>query len=186
MGDHAITLLKDTGPGPTPMTPGFDELFSEHHQKVLSAAYRVTGNLPDAEDALQAVFLRILKNREQLSSQKDPGRYLCRAAINAAIDQLRARSRAPTETLVEETLPATNGAAHSETEQREQRRFLREALLSLEQHTAEVFALRYFEDYNNAQIAELLEITPNSVGVTLHRARNQLQNLLSELSGEDR
>lgn len=186
MGDHAITLLKDTGPGPNQMTPGFDELFSEHHQKVLMSAYRVTGNLADAEDALQSVFLRLLKNRQQLTGSDDPGRYLCRSAINAAIDLLRARKRAPTETLVEETQQSETGAADSEARQREQRKLLRKALLSLEQHAAEVFALRYFEDYSNAQIAELLDITPNSVGVTLHRARAQLQELLGELSGEDR
>ena len=185
MGDHAITLIKETGSGPAPMTQGFDELFSEHHQKVLSAAYRVTGNLPDAEDAMQAVFLRLLKNRDPLIGSHDPARYLCRAAINAAIDLLRARDRAPTETLIEETLQSENGAADSETRQREQRHWLRQAMLSLEQHTAEVFALRYFEDYSNAEIAELLEVTPNSVAVTIHRARNQLQNVLGEISGED-
>jgi len=37
MGDHAITLLKEPGTGADGTTPTFDELFSEHNEKVLLA-----------------------------------------------------------------------------------------------------------------------------------------------------
>jgi len=49
MGDHAITLITEPGPGAVGMTAPFDALFNAHHEKVLLAAYRVTGNLQDAE-----------------------------------------------------------------------------------------------------------------------------------------
>jgi len=33
-------------------------LFGDHYRRVLTAAYRITGNMADAEDVAQAVFLR--------------------------------------------------------------------------------------------------------------------------------
>ncbi len=81
------------------MTPTFDELFSEHHEKVLLAAYRVTGNMPDAEDVLQSVFLRLLKRREPPTYGSSSAAHLPRAALNARIDLLRAEDHTPNASL---------------------------------------------------------------------------------------
>lgn len=186
MGDYAITLINEPRAGDVRMTPTFDELFSEHHKKVFLAAYRVTGNLQDAEDILQSVFLRLLNRREQPNSGDNPAGYLCKAAINASIDLLRSRSRAQTESLDEQIHPSTQGAADGDVRQAELRRHLRIALLSLEQRAAEVFALRFFEDFSNTEIAVLLDTSPNSIAVTLHRARTHLQEIFGELEGENR
>ncbi len=168
------------------MKPSFDSLYNEHHKKVLLSAYRVTGNMPDAEDVLQSVFLRLLKRPDQLRIAENSAGYLCKAAINGSLDLLRSRNRNRSEPIDEEILPSTQGAADSEVRQAEQRHQLRTALLSLDQRTAEVFALREFEDLSNADIAIVLDTTTNSVGVTLHRARAKLQEILGELQGEDR
>lgn len=186
MGDYAINLPKQPRSGADGMTPTFDELFSEHHEKVLLAAHRVTGNLQDAEDVLQSVFLRLLKRRERLNSRDNAAGYLCRAAVNASIDLLRSKHRTQTDSLIEEIHPSTHGAADSEAHQLELRQHLRAALASLEQATAEVFALRYFEGFSNVQIAALLDTSANSIAVTLHRARTRLQEKLGELKGDNR
>ena len=150
------------------------------------AAYRVTGNPQDAEDILQSVFLRLLDRNEMPSASHQLAGYLRRAAVNQGIDMLRSRKRAPQDELQENEIAASSGAAETALEQSELRQRLRTALLELDPATAEVFALRYFEDYSNAEIARILDITPNSVAVILHRARARLQETLGELSGEDR
>ena len=88
--------------------------------------------------------------------------------------------------LKEETLPSTIGAAESETRQAEQRQQLRQAMQVLDQRAAEVFALRVFEDFSNAEIAVVLDISSNNVAVIFHKARAQLQNILGELEEENR
>ncbi|MEQ8953000.1 MAG: sigma-70 family RNA polymerase sigma factor [Gammaproteobacteria bacterium] len=164
------------------MTPGFDELFAAHHRKVFRAAYRVTGSTQDAEDILQSVFLRLLQRRDGLEGGGDnPAGYLCRSAINASIDLLRSRARSPGESLIEE-MHASEDGADDGVRQAEIRKQLRTAMLALEPGTAEVFALRYFEEFSNREIAVLLDTTPNSVAVTLHRARARLQDLLGEFT----
>lgn len=186
MRDYAITMNNEPENSQAGSTPTFDELFNAHQEKVLLAAYRVTGNLQDAEDILQSVFLRQLDRRDQALSADSTGAYLCRSAINASLDMLRSRRRAPSETLNEEILPSVHGAADSDVRQDEQRRLLREALLELDPRPAEVFALRMFENFSNSQIAVVLDTSANSVAVAFHKARAQLQQTLGELEGDNR
>lgn len=78
MGEHATTLISDSQPGKDQAALGFDGLFSAHHRKVLRAAHRVTGNILDAEDVLQTVFLRLLNRPEHLDGSTKIENYLCR------------------------------------------------------------------------------------------------------------
>ncbi len=121
MGDHAITLLREHSSGPAGKAPTFDELFNSHHEKVLKAAYRVTGNLQDAEDVLQTVFLRLLKRKDRPDLGANSAAYLCKAAINAGLDLLRSRNRSQTEVLNEEIHHADTGSADSDVRQAEQK-----------------------------------------------------------------
>src|ERR1700736_2210912 len=83
-----------------PLTkPGemLSQLFAEHHRRILTAAYRITGSMADAEDVTQAVFVRLLSSGGLPAT--NAGSYLYRAAINGALDLLRRRKTAPTEPL---------------------------------------------------------------------------------------
>jgi RNA polymerase sigma-70 factor (ECF subfamily) len=162
--------------------PSLEGLFQSHHRAVFLAAYRVSGNVPDAEDVMQTVFLRLLKRAERQELMQNPLGYLCKSAINASLDQLRSKRRNPVLDLEsdDENLMADSRSAVSDLLLREQRRQLRLALAELNPRAAEVFALRYFEEITNEQIAELLDTSASVVAVTLHRARSRLQELLSE------
>ncbi|MEQ9007614.1 MAG: sigma-70 family RNA polymerase sigma factor [Ekhidna sp.] len=135
MGDHAITLLKGPNSGETRMTPGLDELFAAHHRKVFRAAYRVTGSIQDAEDILQSVFLRLV----QRPGGANPAGYLCRSAINAGIDLLRSRARAPGEELIAE-MHASDDNPDGEARQTEIRRHLQVSLGELQADTILILA----------------------------------------------
>ena len=78
---------------PVPNPPEeLETLFREHHDQVFRTAYRVTGSAVDAEDVLQTVFLRIMR-QENRNLSPSPGSYLHRAAINTSLDLMRSRSR---------------------------------------------------------------------------------------------
>lgn len=66
----------------------------------------------------------------------------------------------------------------------EMRDCLRRAFASLNPRAAEIFALRYFEDFTNPQIAHLLNMSQVLVAVTLHRARRQLQKEIRSYLGD--
>src|SRR5215468_9608753 len=90
---------------------GFEQLFQEHHGLVYRAAYRITGNVQDAEDVLQTLFLRLLHRGRQLDLNANPKGYLHRAAVNIALDIVRARRRISSDGCLPETAvdPRTDG-----------------------------------------------------------------------------
>jgi RNA polymerase sigma-70 factor, ECF subfamily len=156
---------------------GLERTFEALHGLVFRTAYRITGNAADAEDVLQTVFLRLASRSSSAERVENEESYLRRAAVNASLDVVRGRQMMPT-VPIEDT--ATNPSC---TELREMRDALRRALARLNPKWAEMFALRYFEGYSNAQIAKAMEISQVLVAVTLHRARKQLQNDIRSYMG---
>lgn len=173
---------------PLPQPSGqLESIFQEYHGKVFAAAFRVTGNAQDAEDVLQTVFIRLLRRQDELDLSPNPGAYLHRSAVNAALDQMRARSRSrsvPLDDLV--VLPEDESAADPERLQndRELRRGLRQAILGLSEKAAEIFTLRFLEGVSNQDIADQLGMSQNAVGVALHRARTQVKKEIRSFVGE--
>jgi len=156
---------------------GIEQLFQSYHGLVFRTAYRITGNPTDAEDVLQTVFLRLMGRDGTAASVENPERYLRRAAINAALDIVRARRP------VESVLSADSQPDPGELDAGELRECLRRALASLNPQTAEIFALRFFEGYSNPEIARLLGVSLVRVAVTVHRARRQLQKQIRSYLG---
>lgn len=159
-------------------------LFAEHYRRVLSAAYRITGNMSDAEDIAQAVFLRLGKG--EFAGVSNAGSYLYRAAINGSLDLLRRRKSAATEPLESAAgVPETRAGTSPEAEisNRELSRHLRQAIAELAPRAAEMFALRYVEEWSNREIAKVMETSRAVVAVTLYQSRSKLKKRLTELLG---
>ncbi len=156
---------------------GLERTFEACHGLVFRTAYRITGNAADAEDVLQTVFLRLANRSASAATVENEESYLRRAAVNASLDIVRSRQSMHA-VPIEDTI--TNPSC---TELREMRDAIRRALSRLDPRWAEMFALRYFEGYSNAQIAKAMGISQVLVAVTLHRARKQLQNDIRSYMG---
>lgn len=157
-------------------------LFAEHHRRVLVAAYRITGSMADAEDVAQTVFLRLAVS--DADEMKNPKSYLYRAAINGALDVLRRRKIAATESLqTAQTLASHRSDASPDAgiARDELARWLRLAISELAPRAAEMFTLRYLEELDSGEIARCMGTSRAVVAVTLHHARTQLKKRLREL-----
>jgi RNA polymerase sigma-70 factor (ECF subfamily) len=158
-------------------THDLEGLFREHHDRVFRAAYRVTGSLVDAEDVLQTVFLR-LSRRAAVNLEPNPGSYLHRAAINASLDLLRQRARTETVPL-DDMAPVLTANPRYSPEMQQRNRELRDclgrAISKLAEKSAEMFVLKYYEGYDNTEIAKLMGTSAMVVGVLLHRARARVK-----------
>ena len=167
--------------------PELERAFKAHHNRVFQVAYRVTGNSSDAEDVLQNIFIRLMKQPVLPSRSDELGSYLHRAAVNASIDVLRSRKtsrRIPLEDVAVRL--AEDDESSPETEQRgkELADWLRSAVCRLSPQAAEIFSLRYLEGYKNLEIAEMVQTSPGVVAVVLHRARQRLREELEKFLGE--
>jgi RNA polymerase sigma-70 factor, ECF subfamily len=156
----------------------FDRVFRAYHGLVFRTAYRITGNAADAEDVSQTVFLRLYRRGNHSEVLENEESYLRRAAINAALDVIRARQADRTVELVD--LPAE--PAHDDP--RELRQALGRALAQLKPRSAEIFAMRFLEGFSNPQIARMLGISQVLVAVLVHRTRQQLRKELGTYRGD--
>jgi RNA polymerase sigma-70 factor (ECF subfamily) len=163
-----------------------DRIFREHHASVFRAAYRVTGNASDAEDVLQTVFVRMLSRGPDAGAVDNMESYLRRAAVNSALDLVRARQAARQVPLddVAPLLPANSSLAPDRVQRSaEIRQWLREAVARLNPRAAEMFVLRFFEGKDNPEIAESLGTTTGTVAVTLSRTRSRMQQEFQSYMG---
>ena len=152
-----------------------EQLFRAHHERVLRAAYRISGNMADAEDVAQTVFIRLAGAGGQIDN---PESYLYRAAINGALDLIRRRQGER-----EVALDLASGVASTAPENSPERqlssgelgKWLRKAIAALSPRSAEMFVLRYIEDRDSREIAQLMGTSRAVVAVTLHQARAKLK-----------
>ena len=162
-------------------SPTLESLFKSHHDRVFRTAYRVTGSAADAEDVLQTVFLRLARGPESPAIGLNPQAYFTRAAINASLDLLRSRKRAnavgiddvENRASLSPLVAKQNPETHHED--RELRQLVRDAVSKLGATAGQMFALRYFEGFDNSEIARVMGTSALVVGVTLHRARARLR-----------
>lgn len=177
--ESAASVMPQNATPVTTELSDLETLFRDNYNVIFRVAYRLTGSASDAEDVLQTIFLRLTPNKDLTGLQPNPRGYLYRAAVNASVDLLRNRARANSVPLDDFDLDrrssgnvATPADNFADVELRE---LIRHAVAKLEGRAASVFALRYFEGYDNARIAEILGTSPLVVAVTLHRARTRLR-----------
>src|SRR5262245_9480111 len=82
-------------PSGSPLPEELDDVFREHSRLIYRAAYSVTARPEDAEDVVQALFLQLWRRGLPFEFGKNPRGYLYRAAINLALNVVRARRRRP-------------------------------------------------------------------------------------------
>lgn len=177
---HFVSPTETTAADRSPAEKRLDRLegvYREHQLGVFRAAYRLTGSADDAEDVVQTVFSRLLAKQNEVELGDAWAPYLHRAAVNGALDVLRAKARWSS---LEEPdgQPSGRCGPEAETRLREQKAQLRHALAKEPRRSAEMFALRYFEGYRNTEIADMFGTSRASVAVTLHRVRARLKKVM--------
>lgn len=137
------------------------------------AAYRL-GDGPDAEDATNDTFERALRYRSRYDRSKgEPVAWILGIARRCVDDMFE--TRAPHAEL-EDTAVAP-GDLDGDTVRR---LTVRAAVLSLDDRSRELVALRYGADLTAKQIAVLLGERTNTIEVALHRALSRLRAFMAD------
>lgn len=163
----------------------FEQLFREYAPFVYRTAFGVTGNVADAEDALQTIFSRLLRRPWAENLRKNPKAYLYRSAVNASLDVIRSRrSRTENFDANAHEIPAPTDDAALDPEVRERLLAALDNLAKSDPRNAELLILRYFHNLSDAKIAETMGKSRGSIALRLHRARGRLKKLLGPIWGD--
>jgi RNA polymerase sigma-70 factor, ECF subfamily len=162
-----------------------ERLYDEHAQPLYAFLLNLTRDEADTRDLLQDIFIKLARNPELLTDARDERAFLIRLAHNAAIDAMRRRgTRDKTrENFAAETISPFAPA----TDQDEQtfRVVLADALAELPPDQRAVVHLKLWEELTFEQIAESLDIPPNTAASRyrygLDKLRERLRPLYEEL-----
>jgi RNA polymerase sigma-70 factor (ECF subfamily) len=163
--------------------PDWQAILDREGPVVWRTVYRILGHHADAEECFQETFLAALAVSRRAPVQCWRA-LLQRLAAARAIDRLRQRQRrggrektADWDTLSGPVSPPSQSAEEAELTDR-----LRAALVQLPPQQAEVFCLHCLEGWSYQEIAQHLNLSIDAVGVSLHRARQRLRELLAALA----
>jgi RNA polymerase sigma-70 factor (ECF subfamily) len=159
----------------------WNTIVREHGPAVFRSAWRILGQAADAEDVTQEVFMEAYRLQRRQTVRSWAG-LLRRLAVCRALD--RVRRRRPILSIDGLSLAASNASPELDAVAAELAERLPDAISRLPEREGEVFCLRYFEDFSNQQIGEVLDMQTGAVAVALHKARVKLEGLLQPRSEE--
>lgn len=150
-------------------------------QRLLRYAVTVTRNSSDAEDAIQATMVRIAMRPKILATAQQPWAYLLRVARNEALRILQKRK--PLQIFAQcRQLWSRDSEI---VEENDQAQVVRRALKRLPANQSEVVVLKIWEDMTFAEIASVLDESPNTVASRYRYALQKLDNYLRPMTHED-
>lgn len=156
-----------------------EALFRAHVDAVYNVAYRVLWNASDAEDVVQAAFVKAFTRLDQLEDQAKTRPWLLQIAYREAITIVRRRRDVPTDPT---EMPETTSDDHGPDEQAIARTVadqISQALAQLPEDERMAVVLRDVEELPMREVAEVLEIGLSAAKMRVHRGRAELRRLLS-------
>jgi RNA polymerase sigma-70 factor, ECF subfamily len=160
----------------------FEEIVREHQSMVFSLCYHFLHDSYLAEEAAQDVFLRLYRNLASIRSASHLLLWLRKVAYRRCIDESRKMPAAPP--LAMEEVPEPAADDHRQDPWLSRR--LQRLVSSLPEDSRLVVILRFQEELELAEIAEILEVPVNTVKSRLLRSLEMLRAKLGRYAGEIR
>lgn len=146
-----------------------EELFALYKEDVYRYARFTLGSASDAEDIVQEVFLRVLKNWDRFRGGAHPKTWLWSITRRCIIDRARKLEKDKNTTTFDERLGGRIDNNASEALEVE------DLLQTLSQDQREVVTLRLIQDWSTTDTARILGWSESKVKTTLHRAVTKMR-----------
>ena len=165
----------------------FGVLYERYVERIYNYIYYRTGNVYDAEDLTERVFLRALRH---IPNYRDRGlpfsAWLYRIAHNLVANWHRDNSRRK-EIPLEDTVLSSNYGEHPEHELlvSEEREHLMRVIRCLPMERQQLIILKFVEHLSNAEIGQIMGRTEGAVKSLYHRTLLALREELGPIELEN-
>jgi RNA polymerase sigma-70 factor (ECF subfamily) len=156
----------------------FRDLYRQHAGRVYALCLRLTGDVRDAEERTQDVFVRLWDKLGSFRGDSAFSSWLHRLAVNVVFNEQRTTSRRE-----RRVTPAADPAVLEKTPRGIVEGLgidLERAIAELPDGAREVFVLFDIEGYGHGEIAELTGIAEGTSKAQLFRARRLLREKLEQ------
>lgn len=149
-----------------------EDLFAKYANMIYRLALLRVQNTSDAEDIVQEVFMRCMKNDPDFQSEEHSRAWLIKVAVNCSKSLLNSAYRRRS------MLTSEWNTAGWQSEPSD----VYWAVFNLPLNLRTVIHLYYYEGYAVKEIANIMDCPENTVKSYLFRAREQLRDIME---GED-
>ncbi|MFT5232257.1 MAG: RNA polymerase sigma factor (sigma-70 family) [Candidatus Krumholzibacteriia bacterium] len=171
----------------------FEEILNSYRGPIYHLCYRMTHNAEDARDLAQEVFIKVFSLLDRFDENYAFSSWLFRIATNHCIDHLR-RNKLRFLSLdggvgqdgeeYEFQLPDKGPTPDVVLQRKEALARLEEVISELPPHYRAITMLRHDQQMSYEEIADVLSLPLGTVKARIHRARQQIQQMLAARSYE--
>jgi RNA polymerase sigma-70 factor (ECF subfamily) len=161
---------------------GFEELYRKHYRRVYSICLRMTGNVAEAEDLTQEVFIQLHRKLGSFRGESAFTTWLHRLTVNQVLMHFRKRSVKSELTTEDGEMPDSidPDTINPEAMPIVDRISLETAIGQLPPGYRTAFVLHDVEGYEHEEIARILGCSPGTSKSQLHKARLKLRRLIQQ------
>ena len=166
--------------------PTWEEVVEQHSARVYRLAYRLTGNVHDAEDLTHDVFIRVFRSLHSYQPGTFEG-WLHRITTNVFLDRMRRKQRIRFDALSEESaarLPTREAGPEQAFEANHFNDDVQRALDALPPDFRAAVVLCDIEGLSYEEISATLGVKLGTVRSRIHRGRAQLREALAHRAPE--
>ena len=163
----------------------FKSWLRDHGGAVLKVARAYTFTTEDCQDLVQEILLQVWRSMPRFQGRASPTTWFYRVALNTALGWRRKeRRRQVRQQPILEEVEDVSVAGVDCAQQIVQRETVERLYAAIRQlpKTDAALVLLYLDDMSYRQIAEVLGISENNVGVKLNRAKKALGQLMKDES----
>lgn len=153
------------------------ELIKEYERPIYNAAYRILGNIDDAADVTQTVFMKAFERLDQYNPEYKFFSWIYRIAVNESIN-LHNRNK-NLQTLEDEEIAGVSNP-EEDVDANKLSCIIQASLMELQTDYRVVVVLRHFSDMSYRDISVVLHIPEKTVKSRLYSARQLMKIRLAE------
>ncbi len=165
-------------------TDAFESIVRRFERRVLTTALRLLGNLEDAQDAAQEVFLKTHRHLGRFDQERKFEPWLYRVTVNVCRDTWR---RQKTGTAMRLEMPEqiadsqAMGNPHRRLRAEEEKQLLYRALATLPDKERSAIVLRDVEGFSTAEVADILGSSEVTVRSQVSKARVKIKKAIERM-----
>lgn len=160
------------------------QLYDDHVDRVYRLCYRMAGDEDLARDFTQETFIRAFGRLDQFRGDAALSTWLYSITKSVALNGLRKVKRTRNREVEMDEVPAMPVAARKSRAEPDLKDRLHAAIDRLPDIYRLVFVMHDVEGYTHAEIGSSLEVATGTSKARLHRARQMLQEELSDFAEE--
>jgi len=150
------------------------ELYRLYSKAMLNVAFRIVGNIAEAEDVLQEAFVDAFSKLKDFRQDTTFGLWLKQIVVNRSINLLRKRRLELIELEGEQIENIADEEPDDDEETQYQAARVKEAIKELPDGYRVVISLYLLEGYDHEEIGQILNISENTSRTQFLRAKRKL------------